>query len=95
MKSRVLPFIGGLITGFAFGLIVPAGFMANVLLGYPVFFTIVASVVTFIGGVLAGARVSPKTQPVRMTGRVFEFPQGPIMVEVALRRAKSIIPGRR
>ncbi|MBW2674862.1 MAG: hypothetical protein JRD89_15850 [Deltaproteobacteria bacterium] len=42
---------------------------------------------------MIGRRTSPKIEPVKFSGRVFEFPQGPIMVEAALRRMGSVIRG--
>lgn|GEM_PF-6062553 len=80
--------------GVAIGMLLLSGFAAQAVIGYPIFFTIGVAVMTFMGGVLFGRRVSSKTQEVRLTGRVFDFPQGSVMVEVALRRIKSIIPVR-
>jgi len=44
-----------------------------------------------LGGIIAARE---KREEVKLTGRVFEFPQAPIMVEMALRRYGSIIPRR-
>jgi len=44
-----------------------------------------------LGGIIAARG---KREEVKLTGRVFEFPQAPIMVEMALRRYGSIIPRR-
>ena len=39
-------------------------------------------------GFMAGSRTSkPRRSNVRLTGRVFPFPQGPYYIEIALRRA--------
>jgi len=94
VRERLAPFLGGLMVGVAIGMLALSGFAARAAAGYPLFFTIGVAVMTFIGGVLLGRRAAPKTQEVRLAGRVFDFPQGSVMVEVALRRAKSMIPVR-
>jgi len=88
--NRLVPFLGGLVVGVAIGMLVLSGAVA----GYPLVLTIGVSVLMFVGGLLLGRKSSPKPQPMRLTGRVFDFPQGFVMVEAALRRAKSIIPAK-
>jgi len=92
MREHLAPFLGGLTVGVAIGMLLLSGFAAQAATGYPLIFTVGIAVMTFVGGVLLGRRAAPKTKEVRLTGRVFEFPQGPVMVEVALKRAKSMLP---
>lgn len=84
-------FLGGLALGLVVGTFVIGGIIAGVGLN-----TVVVAGATgagaFIAGLVLGMTSRPKQEPVRLTGRVFEFPQGPVMVEVALKRASSIIP---
>lgn len=49
--------------------------------------------VSLVAGILLG-KSTAKPQEMRLTGRVFEFPQGSVMVEVALKRLGSILPTR-
>ena len=86
-----LHFLGGLVVGVGIGMVVLSGTVAS-LAGYPLAITIGVSAFMFVGGIFLGRKASPKVQPMRLTGRVFDFPQGFVAVEVALRRAKSMIP---
>jgi len=91
MRERLVPFLGGLIVGFAICMLFLSGYVAQAA-GYPLFFTIGIAIMMFAGGVLLGRRAAPRAKEMRLTGRVFDFPQGVVMVETALRRVKSIIP---
>jgi len=90
--SRILPFIGGLATGIAVAMIFLGTLAQMAALNYPWAFTIGIGALLFVGGLLVGIKTSPKPQEMKLTGRVFDFPQGSIMVEVALRRMRSILP---
>lgn len=90
MRERVLPFLGGLMAGIIVGALVAAVPMSQSM-GSPALLAGVA-VVMFVAGLLLGRRWKPTQQEVRFTGRVFEFPQGSAMVEVALRRMRSVLP---
>ena len=92
LTQRLLPFLGGLVVGAVVGVLFLSGFALEVATGYPFPFIAGIVVLTFLGGAMVGWRVSPKPREPRLTGRVFDFPQGLVMVEIALKRAKSIIP---
>lgn len=92
MGGRLAPFLGGLLVGLVIGSLVFSYIVVEVATGMPVALIIGVSMLTFIAGVLVGGRRQEKTKEIRLTGRVFDFPQGPVMVEVALKRMGSIIP---
>jgi len=92
MKENIPPFLGGLAVGIPIGVLFLAEYVLEFAAEYPLLFIIGISVVMFVGGLVLGRRASPKPQKVRLTGRVFDFPQGAVMVETALRRVKSILP---
>jgi len=86
--------IGGFVTGLAVGMLVMlvlSGPAMNAA-GASLLLTTAVGMLAFVAGALLGRRAS--RQEIRLSGRVFEFPQGFVMVEVALRRARSIIPVR-
>ncbi|MHC1627559.1 MAG: hypothetical protein ACXQTI_01845 [Candidatus Nezhaarchaeales archaeon] len=89
---NLAPAIGGFIIGLLVGIFVVGGPATAALATEPLIFAIAASSMAFLAGVLLGRRTSPKPKEMKLTGRVFEFPQGTVMVEVALRRLKSILP---
>lgn len=91
---RFAPAIGGFIIGLVTGMLVLSGPAMNVAGTSPMLFVAGVVALTFVAGILLGRKTSPKPQEIRLTGRVFEFPQGSVMVEVALRRMKSILPTR-
>ena len=45
----------------------------------------------FVAGLLIG-KGTAKPREMHLTGRVFEFPQGAVLLEVALKRLGSILP---
>ena len=90
MRGLVPAFLAGFASGLAFGLLLLEPVQAA--LGFPQPFAAGVAAAVFAGGLLLGRGLAPKPREVRLTGRVFDFPQGPVMVEAALRRAKSILP---
>ena len=91
MRERILlSFLGGLLVGLAVGML----FLSWLVMQTIDYLAFETAILMLVGGILLGRRVAPKTKEMRLTGRVFDFPQGSVMVEVALRRAKSIIPVR-
>lgn len=92
MLDKLLPFAGGILLGAVAGVFLVSAPALEVAVGMPIVFIVGVAVVTFVAGLLVGRKTSPKPEEVRMTGRVFEFPQGPLMVEVALKRMGSILP---
>lgn len=48
-------------------------------------------VLAFLGGLFIGLSRKPPRPRVRLSGRVFDFPQAPAMVEIALRRMRAIV----
>ena len=93
MKERVLTFLGGTLVGIVLGIFVVSKPFIALAGAYPWFLALGTSILAFFGGTLI-ARKTTKVQPIRFSGRIFEFPQAPIMVEVALRRMESVIPAR-
>ena len=87
-------FLGGLMVGVAISILFLSGLAIQVATGYPLFFITGIAIMMFLGGMLLGRKSAPRVHEMRLTGRVFDFPQGSVMVEVALRRARSIIPVR-
>ncbi|RLE47842.1 MAG: hypothetical protein DRJ18_02740 [Candidatus Methanomethylicota archaeon] len=86
-------FLAGVLLGVVVGTFVVGGFVA----GMGLHIAVVAGATgagAFVAGLVLGMTTRPKQEPIRLTGRIFEFPQGPIMVEVALKRASSLIPAR-
>jgi len=67
------------------------GIMAGWFAGNAVIFAGALFVLAVLGGMLLARE---KREELKLVGRVFEFPQAPIMIEVALRRSGSIIPRR-
>jgi len=94
LNVKLAPVVGGFIIGLVVGMFVLSGPAISVASSFPAFFTIGTAILTFVAGILLGRKTTPKPHEIKLTGRVFEFPQGSVMVEVALRRAKSIIPVR-
>jgi len=92
MLDKLLPFVGGILLGVVVGVFLVSAPVIEVALSMPIAFVIGLVAVVFLAGLLVGRKSSPKPEEVRMTGRVFEFPQGPLMVEVALRRMGSVLP---
>ena len=92
MRERLAPFLGGLMAGVAVGMLLLPEFMAQVASDHPLFFIVGLTATMFVAGVSLGRKSSPKPREMKLTGRVFDFPQGSVMVEVALRRMKSILP---
>jgi len=93
MRERVLVLLGGLLIGIVLGIFVVSKPFIALAGAYPWFLALGTSILAFFGGTLI-ARKTTKVQPIRFSGRIFEFPQAPIMVEVALRRMESVIPAR-
>jgi len=92
MLDKLLPFVGGILLGVVAGVFLVSAPAVEVALSMPIAFVIGLVAVVFLAGLLVGRKSSPKPEEVRMTGRVFEFPQGPLMVEVALKRMGSVLP---
>ena len=88
------PALGGFVLGLVVGVLVAGPAVAGLAVASPVLFAAGAAAAGFAAGLLLGRRSSPRPREVRLTGRVFEFPQGPVMVEVALRRMGSVLPTR-
>jgi len=93
MRERVLVLLGGILIGIVLGIFVVSKPLIALAGTYPWFLALGTSIFAFFGGTLI-ARKTTKVQPIRFSGRIFEFPQAPIMVEVALRRMESVIPAR-
>ena len=89
---KLAPALGGFLIGVIVGIFVVGGPAAAVAASEPLIFAIAVASLAFLAGALLGRRTSPKPKEMKLTGRVFEFPQGTVMVEVALRRLKSILP---
>jgi len=55
--------------------------------------TVVLGVVmlAFLGGLFIGLSRRPPRPQIRISGRMFDFPQAPAMVEIALRRMRAIV----
>ena len=94
LNVKLAPVVGGFIIGLVVGMFVLSGPAISAASSFPAFFTIGTAILTFVAGILLGRKTTSKSHEIKLTGRVFEFPQGSVMVEVALRRAKSIIPVR-
>lgn len=90
--ERGLILLGGIGVGVAVSL-ATLSLTGGVYVDQPFLYALTAFI-SLAGGILLGRATAPKTQQVRLTGRVFEFPQGPVMLEVALRRAGSLIPAK-
>jgi len=89
---RFAPALGGFIVGLVVGMFIFSGPAMSVAGTSPILFAVGVAALTFVAGVLLGRKTSPKPHEIKLTGRVFEFPQGSVMVEVALKRMKSILP---
>lgn len=89
MKEKIFPFLGGILVGAAIGMLVLPPVTLQLSTNFLIL-TIATSILTFVGGILLGGHIMPKKE-MKLTGRVFEFPQAPIMIEIALKRAKSIL----
>jgi len=92
MDERIFPFIGGLVVGVAVAMVFLERAVQTVATNNLWFFTVGIGALLFIGGLLLGKKMTPKPQEMRLTGRVFDYPQGSIMIEVALKRMRSILP---
>lgn len=91
----VLPFIAGIMLGLSIGVLVVAGATLELALSFPLAAIVAIFAGAIIGSFLLGASIGgKKPREIQLTGRVFEFPQGPIMVEVALKRMGSLIPAK-
>jgi len=90
MDRAVVAFVAGELIGVAVGVLATSWF-THVIEAQPLVFTTAIAALVGVGGFLAGRRSTPKHE-MRLTGRVFDFPQGSVMVEVALRRMRSILP---
>jgi len=53
-----------------------------------------AFLIGFPTGLGLGRLFSPPQRKIPMVGRVFSFPQAPVMLEIAAKRAGSLIPAR-
>jgi len=84
--------VGGFLIGVLVGIFVFSGPVMVAAGCNALVFALAMASIAFVAGLMLGRRASPKPQPIRLTGRVFEFPQGMVMVEVALKRLKSILP---
>ena len=91
MNEKVLTLLGGILLGIVFGVFLVSKSIIAVAGTYPWIVAILSSVLMFFGGVLISRKTS-KTEPIRFSGRVFEFPQAPIMIEVALTRMGALVP---
>jgi len=81
------------LAGFVLGVVVGIFVVGIPVIGLsPMVIIIIVSSATFFAGIVLGRAFAPKSSAMRLTGRIFEFPQGPVMVEVSLRRMKSILP---
>ena len=94
LNVKLAPAIGGFIIGLVVGMFILSGPAMTVVGTSPMLFAVGVAALTFVAGILLGRKTTPKPQEIKLTGRVFEFPQGTAMVEVALRRMKSILPTR-
>jgi len=90
---RGVIFLSGLILGELIGIFVMAGPTIQFAFSCPILFLVAICVFSFIGGLLLGVATRPKSKKLPLAGRVFEFPQGPLMVEIALKRMKSLRVG--
>ena len=77
-------FIAGFIVGLVIGIFVVGARVAGI-------GTIIVAPITMIIGFIVGYAVKKRgrvpSAPITFTGRVFEFPQAPILIEASLRRA--------
>jgi len=81
--------------GILFIFIGIALFVLGIMAGWFADNVIIIVAVLFILAVFGGMLVArEKREELKLVGRVFEFPQAPIMVEIALKRYGSIIPRR-
>ncbi len=93
--SRALAFAGGALVGFAAGAILGAQLYIMTLTGsimtpYLMLGNLLAGLAA---GVLAGWKVSGRPRGIKLEGRFWRFPQGPYMVQVALKRMGSLVGG--
>ncbi len=92
----VFALFGGLLLGLAIGIFIVGAPLIATLAGVPLLLVIGIAIIAFVGGLLIG-RLGTKEQaiqPPRFGGRVFEFPQGPLLVEIALKRAGYVVKRR-
>jgi len=81
----------GILFIFAGIAIFVVGIMAGWFAGDTVIFVAMLFVLSLLGGMLVARE---KREELKLVGRVFEFPQAPVMVEIALKRYGAIIPRR-
>lgn len=94
MRERgVFLFVGGVLIGIVIGVFILSNAIIAIAGTFPVFVNVVVAVLAFFGGIFV-SRKTEKQEQIRFSGRVFEFPQAPVVVEIALRRLGSMVPTR-
>jgi len=86
----MMQFVAGLVLGLSVGVALAITAL-HVTVQYYWIIAAGVSALMFIAGAVVERR---RRREIRLTGRVFEFPQGPVMVEIALRRMSSILPAK-
>ena len=92
-KTVLHYFVGGIVLGVVLGVLVGGALLSiDAIASLGGVATILGAVaLAFVGGLFLGSfRQQPKPR-VRLSGRVFDFPQAPAMVEIALRRMRAIV----
>lgn len=85
-------FVGGVALGVVLGVLVGGVLLPTEAVAFLGGVATVLGVVAlaFVGGLFLGSRRPPRPQ-VRFSGRVFDFPQAPAVVEIALKRMKAVV----
>jgi len=88
MNPAELSLIGVL----CFGLGIIVSYLAGFLGGNAALVAGVAFSIGFPTGLAIGLMLRPPQRKIPLVGRVFSFPQAPVMLEVAAKRSKTLIP---
>ena len=77
-----------------FGLGIIVSYLVGFLGGNTALVVGIAFLIGFPAGLAIGLMLRPPQRSIPLTGRVFSFPQAPVMLEIAAKRAGSLIPAR-
>jgi len=91
--KQAIPYIGGLGVGLLLGILIGSYTEVALLIGRnAVTYMLASTVLGAIAGVFLGWKVSGGVaKPVRPEGRLWQFPQGVLFVQVALKRMGSVV----
>jgi len=97
LAEKLLAFAGGFAAGFAAGAVF--GSYAYLTLvtesAYSPYLMVGNLLVGVAAGFLAGWEVSGRERGVKLEGRFWRFPQGPLMVQISLKRMGSLVGSAR